>query len=122
MLKKMTEKSLTINNLGRKYLVEDCVRVKVEDLLQSYRHSFKALFLASELQIAGWSTNLTTSQTYRKGTRIWLKCPICERRIGVLFKHPLNSKLGCRICLDLDYRKRRYKGMIENEFANNFRK
>lgn len=106
-------KSLTINNLGENCLVENCPKIRIEDLLKFYRGKFKELALASELQVSGWNVGLATSKTYRNGTRLWLKCPLCEQRIGVLFKHPLTDKVGCRKCLNLEYRKRRYKGMAE---------
>ena len=57
---------------------------------------------------------LMPSKTAFGGIRYWFKCPVCEMRIGVLFIHPLNRKVGCKKCLNLDYRSRRYKGMIEN--------
>ena len=111
-------KSLTLNNLGEKYLVEDCHKVRIEALLKSYRGKFKELALTSELQVSGWDIELATSKTYRNGIRLWLKCPLCEKRIGVLFKHPLTEKVGCRQCLNLEYRKRRYRGMLETGLLN----
>lgn len=106
-------KSLTRNDLGEKYLVENCPKIRIEDLLKSYRGKFKELALTSELQVSGWDIELASSKTYRNGIRLWLKCPLCENRIGVLFKHPLTDKVGCRQCLNLKYRKRRYRGMVE---------
>lgn len=108
-------KSLTLNNLGKKYLVEECSKIRMPDLLTSYRAKFKEAMLASELQVSGWDIELTTSKTYRNGIRIWLKCPLCEQRTGVIFKHPLTDQIGCRKCLNLEYRKRQYKGMIESK-------
>lgn len=108
-------KSLTPNNLGKKYLIEDCHRVRMNDLLKAYRSKFKKLFLASELQMAGWNVELTTSKTHQGGIRFWFKCPTCKSRIGVLLKHPLTAVVGCRQCLNLEYKKRRYKGMIEGQ-------
>jgi hypothetical protein len=45
---------------------------------------------------------------------LWFKCPLCGSRVGVLFRHPAANTVGCRRCLKLEYRKRRYKGMVEN--------
>ena len=99
-------------------MVENCSKVRIGDLLKSYRGKFKKLALTSELQVSGWNVELTTAKTYRGGIRLWLKCPVCERRIGVLFKHPLTNAVGCRQCLNLEYRKRRYKGMIEGNLLD----
>jgi hypothetical protein len=62
--------------------------------------------------MAGIKVELTTSKTYVGGVRYWFKC-LCGRRVGVLFVHPISNILGCRECLGLEYRKRRYKGMEE---------
>jgi hypothetical protein len=64
--------------------------------------------------IGNQSISLTVSKTRFNGLRYWFSCPMCQRRVGVLYVHPLTSEVGCRHCLKLDYRSRRYKGMIEN--------
>lgn len=108
-------KSLTPNNLGKTFLVEECSKIRVEDFLKQYRGKLKEHVLNSELEAYGWNIALTTSKTYYNGVRLWFKCPLCGLRVGVLFRHPLNSMVGCRKCLKLEYRKRRYKGMIESK-------
>ena len=104
-------KSLNPNNLG--LLVEECQKIKISDFLGKCKDGLKEAIIKSELEILGLKIELTTSKTCYNGIRFWFKCPLCGRRIGVLFKHPLTSAIGCRHCLKLDYRKRRYKGMIE---------
>jgi hypothetical protein len=106
-------KSLTPYNLG--LLVEGCRKIKISDFLRKYRNEIKKTIIESELEILGLNINLTTSKTCYNGIRFWFKCPLCKKRVGVLFKHPLNNTIGCRKCLNLEYRKRRYKGMIEGE-------
>ena len=108
-------KTLTPNNLGKNFLVEECQKIKIEDFLKQCRNQFKELIINSELEALGWNLELTTSKTHYNGIRLWFKCPLCDQRIGVLFKHPLTNTIGCRQCLNLEYRKRRYKGMVENE-------
>lgn len=114
---KHNQKSLTPNNLGKKYLVEQCQKIRIIDFLKTYRHKLKKLVLTSELEILELKINLTTSKTCYNGIRFWFKCPLCYKRIGVLYKHPLNNKLGCRCCLNLEYKKQRYKGMLEAGLA-----
>lgn len=106
-------KTLSPNDLGKKCLVEDCQKIRIEDFLKIYRNKLKELVLTSELEVLGFKTGLTTSKTCYNGIRFWFKCPLCGLRVGVLFKHPLTNAVGCRRCLKLEYRKRRYKGMIE---------
>lgn len=107
-------KSLNPNNFGKKLLVESCAKIKIKDLLKRCKINFKEILLRSEIEAMGENIELTTSTTSHGGVRFWFKCPLCDRRTSVLYRHPLNSKVGCRDCLNLDYRKRRFKGMIEN--------
>jgi hypothetical protein len=104
---------MTPDDFGRKFLVEDCQRIEVISLLRKYRHDFKRIALDSEIEAAGTKIEFELSKTGFGGERVWFKCPLCRARVGVLFKHPLSLVLGCRKCLNLDYRKRRYKGMVE---------
>lgn len=112
-------KILNPNDLGRKCLVEECQKIRIEDFLKTYRNKLKELVLASELEILGLKIELTTSKTCYNGIRFWFKCPLCKRCAGVLLKHPLTYEIGCRQCLNLEYRKRRYKGMIEGKLLDN---
>lgn len=106
-------KTLNPNNLG--LLVEECQKIKISDFLRKTKEGLKEALIKSELEIEGLSIELTTSKTNYNGVRFWFRCPLCKQRVGVLFRHPLNNKIGCRKCLGLEYRKRRYKGMIEND-------
>jgi len=108
---------MTDNNLGKTFLVEDCKKVAVSDILREYRANLKETILRAQFEMINANVRLTTSQTGNKGTRFWFVCPHCARRSGILFKHPLQELFGCRRCLNLEYRKRRYKGMLESEFA-----
>lgn len=112
-------KTLKPNDLGKKYLVEECQKIRIENFLKSYRNKLKELILASELEALGIRIELTTSKTCYNGTRFWFKCPLCEKRVGVLLKHPLTDQIGCRQCLNLEYRKRLYKGMVEQNVLDN---
>lgn len=110
-------KSLNPNNLG--LLVEECQKIKISDFLKKYRDGLKEALIKSDLEIQGLNIELAISRTCYNGIRFWFKCPLCQKRIGVLFKHPLNNRIGCRKCLNLEYRKRRYKGMIEERLLDN---
>ncbi len=101
------------NDFGKKFVVEECQKIKLPDFLKKYRRTLKELMIGSELEVMGIRIEMTTSKTGYGGIRYWFKCPLCGSRIGVLLKHPLSQALGCRKCLNLDYKKRRYKGMVE---------
>lgn len=107
------KKSLTPNNFGKIYLIDECPKIKIKDFVKKYKEEIKKLLIESELKAMGENIELTTSKTNYNGLRFWFKCPICHKRAGVLYKRPLNNQIGCRKCLNLDYRKHRYKGMAE---------
>ena len=107
-------KTLNPNDLGKTFLVEECQRIKIGDFLKQYRNKLKEFIINSEIEASGWSIELTTSKTRYNGIRLWFKCPLCNQRVGVLFKQPPTNAVGCRRCFKLEYRKRRYKGMIES--------
>ncbi len=107
-------KSLNPNDLGKKFVVEECQKISIITYLRKVKGKIKETLISSEIEAGGVVIELTTSKTAFNGTRYWFKCPLCGKRAGVLFKHPLADRIGCRICLNLDYRKRRYKGMVEN--------
>jgi len=106
------------NDLGRKFIVEECQKIGLSSFLNKYRKNLKEAILGSEIEVVNTKIEITTSKTGYGGTRYWFKCPLCGVRVGVLYKHPLNLKIGCRKCLNLYYRKQRYKGMIEGEFIH----
>ncbi len=108
-------KTLNPNDLGRKLLVEECQKISVNGYLRKAKDKLKKSLIACELEIQGMAIELTFSKTKFNGTRYWFKCPCCKKRVGVIFIHPINQKIGCRTCLNLEYKKRRYKGMVETQ-------
>lgn len=106
------------NDFGKKFVVEEVQKIRIGDYLKNFQHRFKEAILGSILEILKQPIELTTTKTGFNGVRFWFKCPICNERIGVLYIHPLDSRVGCRTCLNLDYKKRRYKGMVEEEETN----
>lgn len=106
-------KSLMPNDLGEKILVEVSQCLKISELLRQYRNEFEQSLLNTKLDIFNVEVGLTLSKTIGNGTRLWFMCPSCGGRVGNIYKHPISNGVGCRKCLNLEYRKRRYKGMIE---------
>jgi hypothetical protein len=108
-------KRMKPNDLGKKYLVEQCQKIDFKIFLRKFYKDFKNNWLKYHIEEeSGQKIELTTSKTGFNGLRYWFKCPICMKGIGVLYRHPISTKLGCRTCLNLEYRSRKYKGMIEN--------
>lgn len=106
---------MNVNNLGSILLVDDCQKVAVSDLLRDYKAKLKETILKSQFEMLNENVMIITSKTGNGGLRFWFMCPRCKRRVGVLLKHPLQNVLGCRTCLNLEYKSRRYKGMIEGK-------
>ncbi len=106
-------KSIPPNDLG-KFLVEQCQHIDVNDFVHKAKQKLKNEFVYTSLKIDGYEVDLATSDLSNGGSRIWFICSLCRRKVGKLYKHPQNQTIACRICLKLEYRSRRYKGMIEN--------
>jgi hypothetical protein len=102
------------NDFGKKYLTEQCQKIKITDFVRESTSQLKETLINASLEAEGYDLLLNRSKTGFGGTRFWFSCPICNRRVGVLYKHPLSQILGCRRCLRLDYRKHRYHKMVEN--------
>src|SRR4051812_19472518 len=97
-------KSMSLNDSGKKFLVENCQKIDIRTLLKACRESLKNNILNSEIETKGVHISLMSSKTGFGGTRVWFKCPSCGNRVGTLFVHPVGSKIGCRACLSLEYR------------------
>ena len=102
------------NDFGKKLLTDQCQQIRLSDFVRKARLELKVILLQSHIETEGYQLLLNRSKTGFGGTRYWFSCPLCQRRTGVIYRHPVSKVLGCRRCLGLDYRKHRYKGMIEN--------
>ncbi len=102
------------HDFGKKFLTDQCQRIRMSDFVERAKAQFKEAFLQSIIEIEGYRLLLNRSKTGFGGLRYWFDCPLCHRRSGVLYKHPSSHALGCRRCLRLDYRKHRYGKMIES--------
>lgn len=106
---------MLLNDLGKKFVIEECDGIRINNLLDKYKRGMKEIFIKSEFETSGSQIELTTSKTGFGGKRYWFSCPQCKERVGIIYKHPLENKMGCRRCLDLKYRKQRQKGMVETK-------
>lgn len=107
-------KTMKPNDFGKKYLTEQCQKIRISDFVKDSTKQVKEILIKSSLETEGYNILLNSSITGFGGTRFWFSCPICHKRAGVLYKHPVSQILGCRKCLGLDYKKHRYGKMAEN--------
>lgn len=94
-------------------LIDQCSRITADTVVQEALNRAKQGLIQAGVKISDCSVQLSTTPTQFGGQRAWFICPGCNQRRGVLLKHPISKRIGCRKCLGLQYRKQRYKGMIE---------
>lgn len=104
---------MTHNNFGKKFLTDQCQKIKISDLMRSAKRQAREQVLGGELETEGGRLGLSETKTGNGGLRYWFICPQCAKKVGILYKHPISQILGCRRCLNLDYRSHRYRGMVE---------
>lgn len=104
---------MTPNDFGTFHLTDLCEQISIKTLLKKVYNRLKRELLLSEIEMAGYEVHLKVTNTGKGGVRYWFSCPQCQRSCGVLYRHPTNTKVGCRTCLNLKYRKSAKKGMIE---------
>jgi RecJ-like exonuclease len=108
-------KTFNPNDSGKeKTLVDECQRISITAYMKRAMPKLKNALLTAEIEMDDKNIELTPSKTVFGGVRYWFKCPQCRGRVGTLFVQPLSHEIGCRKCLGLEYRSRRYKGMVEN--------
>lgn len=107
-------KSISPYDFGNFQVAENTQQIRIDDLLTKACNDLKLRLLQSQIELAGLAVCLTASKTRFDGKRLWFLCPNCQRRAGVIYKHPASGQVGCRLCLGLKYKAQRYKGMIEN--------
>ncbi|MDD5147796.1 MAG: hypothetical protein PHV63_04625 [Candidatus Daviesbacteria bacterium] len=102
------------NDLGKiTPVAENCQKINIDDLIRQANKEIKHRILQSQIEVMGFELSLSTSRTRFNGERYWFLCPICTSRVGTIYKSPLNNQIGCRGCLKIQYRKQRFKGMVE---------
>lgn len=105
---------MTRNDFGRIFLIEDCEKIEMRQVLKAVKMRLKEALLEQALSGKGWEVSLSVSETGNGGRRYWMGCPLCERRCATLYRHPVAEVIGCRHCLGLRYKKCAKKGMPES--------
>ncbi len=75
-------KTLNPNDFGKSYLVENCRKVRINDIVKACRAQLKKMALDVEIKELGLKVDLATSKTCFNGTRFWFACPLCNKKSG----------------------------------------
>jgi len=101
------------NDLGEfSSVAENLVKLSIGDLVRRANRELRLKLIESQTELAGVRVSFATSKTGFGGERLWFSCPICSRRVGIMYQD--RGTVACRHCLNIKYRKSRFKGMIEN--------
>jgi hypothetical protein len=104
------KKTLSRNNSG--LFLESCPNININSLVSDILSKLKVELLKAKISAGGHQVGLVTSPMVNGGVRYWFKCPSCSKRVGKLYS--ASGVLECRKCSGLDYRSRRYRGMVEH--------
>lgn len=107
-------KTITSIDSGKNILVEHCNSISINLFVRGVRKTLKEELLIKKSTLLNQPIELTKSKAGFNGTRYWFKCTQCKNKVGKIYVHPISKIVGCRKCLNLEYRSRRYKGMLEN--------
>ncbi len=96
-------------------LIEECRKININQMIREVRSELLLIKLKAKVESLDQELQITSTPCHFGGQRYWFQCPVCGNRVGVMYKHAFNPVVACRKCLNLDYRKHRYKGMIEGQ-------
>lgn len=85
-----------------KLTVEECQKLSIFDLNINVKQ-------ADTIAINNQSVQLSYSRCNYGGIRYWFLCPGCDRRVGVLYRKPLEETFFCRTCQSLTYQLIKYR-------------
>jgi len=99
-------KTLRTNYLGNKYL-EQCSKISIKSILRTVENKLREELLNIELD----GIEIIKTKANYWGFRVWFKCPKCKNKVFNLYD--INGFFLCRQCSWLQYKKQRFKWMIE---------
>lgn len=105
-------------DLGEFQLADNTEKISINKLIGRVRGELKPSLVQSQIEVLGLRIGLATSKTRFDGDRLWFVCPLCSRRCESIYHSSGREIVGCRICLNVKYRKQRYKGMFEGEIPS----
>ena len=94
-----------LNDFGKYFMnrvsVEECQKLSVRSI-------DVASLISSPIEINDQLIELTWTKCNYGGEMVWFLCPACIKRVGMLYRKPLNNVFLCRQCLNLTYYLRRF--------------
>lgn len=81
--------------------VEECQKLSVRFLELNLNYD-------SAIEVNDQLIKCTSTKCNYGGDRVWFLCPTCDRRVGTLYRQPLNILFLCRHCHNLTYDLRKY--------------
>ena len=85
--------------------------------IYALKHQVKGLLYPKFLELIFEESHCTVYLMYTHcffgGKRAWFTCPLCNRRVGVLYRH--DDSLGCRECFNLTYHSRNISRSIRED-------
>lgn len=92
--------------------VEQCQKVNINSIVKGAKSTLVDIEFQSRLEALGQVLNVTTTPCNFGGKRHWFVCPSCKRRVGTLYRLPIQDALFCRKCHNLTYLKAGYHKMV----------
>lgn len=87
--------------------------VEISDGSAGMRFDYTATLPNGDVRIVASSARLVSTPCNFGGWRYWFLCPICERRVGILYLKEYN--IECRICANIGYESQ-YDGRYRYRF------
>ncbi len=100
------KKWLEANYWGKNYL-EQFSKITIKSVFKKLEMQLREELLKAELE----GIEIVYTKANYGWYRTWFKCPVCEIKVFTLYD--INWEFKCRKCSWLQYKKQRYKGMIE---------
>lgn len=100
-------------NKSSKEEVENVDQVSISALKAQGSLPYLSKFVELSWNDGYYKINLMYTSCNFGGSRVWLVCPICDERRGVIYK--INNALGCRKCFDLTYHSRNFSKKLRDD-------
>lgn len=92
--------------------LENLQKVKIDQLVKAVNNDLKKALLQAKIRLLSSDVELVTSKARFSGVRYWFSCPLCKKRVGILYTLPDEKEgvVSCRMCTNKLY----YKQMMRN--------
>ncbi len=81
-------------------------------MVRDIKIEMASLHLKEKIELLNQDIGITYTKCNFGGQRFWFVCPMCNGRIGVLYKNPISEAILCRKCHGLSYMKSTFHKMM----------